>query len=701
MNIDQTFKPDNQTIYQLFSCPAIYVIPNYQRQYSWGNEQLEELWSDLYESYINTPNECYFLGSIVVVDDGVGHHELVDGQQRITTLMIMLNVLFKTFPNLNENSKELLKGNLQKIKQLIYFDEGIDRLQLQLDPNYNTSFKQIIIYPEHYENIHYPTQAELKKNEPKYKFINTAKFFYDKFNELYQKEGQTALDEFVNFILFKTCIIKTVCTNQSFAIKLFLVLNDRGLELSISDIVKSYLLDKYDSNDKYSNDDKIAFSNNWTAMEEIASEYNFTMDDFLVYYEYFKLKSNPKRQVTDELKKIIQKSEVTFLVDEMRAFADHLKTIYKSTLPVIYSLRYIPWQAYVMTALASAYQVDYPDKEELFQVMRRFFYISWISGKTLNGIKQTSFNLIEAIVDRKSIEEIRTMLDKFIFGKRLIRDVYQVLEDDVYDQNFLKPLMLSIEYEIREDINTNFYKLNNTIHLDHILPQRFDKRLDEWENIKDISLAKTYLNKLGNMALLQGSKNEEALNHGLDRKIKIYQGEGNKKNGITTFDTTKWIIDKYNKGDTVWDVQHIMDRQKDLLELIEDMLDISKEDIDKVVEEEPRINAFHKWKYENEYLTNKGLILSILKHYINENHIHDYFSIPDEIRNFKMYSHELIKNEIEEDYAYTKLECNDLTVYVRTICLRNDTNKFIQLMKKYYDFDLEKLDNQVLANELI
>ena len=43
MNIDQTFKPDNQTIYQLFSCPAIYVIPNYQRQYSWGNEQLEEL----------------------------------------------------------------------------------------------------------------------------------------------------------------------------------------------------------------------------------------------------------------------------------------------------------------------------------------------------------------------------------------------------------------------------------------------------------------------------------------------------------------------------------------------------------------------------------------------------------------------------------------------------------------------------------
>ena len=49
MNNNQTFKPENQTISDLFSCQAIYVIPNYQRQYSWVNEQLEEFWSDLYE----------------------------------------------------------------------------------------------------------------------------------------------------------------------------------------------------------------------------------------------------------------------------------------------------------------------------------------------------------------------------------------------------------------------------------------------------------------------------------------------------------------------------------------------------------------------------------------------------------------------------------------------------------------------------
>ena len=694
MNNNQTFKPENQTISDLFSCQAIYVIPNYQRQYSWVNEQLEELWSDLYESYINTPEECYFLGSIVVVDDGKGHHELVDGQQRITTLMIMLNVLAKTFPDINKNSDILLKGNLQKIKQLIYFDEGINRLQLQIDPNYNTSFKKAIINQDNYENFKYPTQANLKKDDPEYKFVNTAKFFYDKFNELLKSEGQSVLDGFVNFILFKTNIIKTICTNQSFAIKLFLVLNDRGLELSISDIIKSYILDKYDSNDRYNENDKATFNYNWKSIEKISNDYEFTIDDFMVYFEYFKLKSNPKRQVTDELKKIIQSSEVVSLVDEMKSFADNLEKVYKSTLPVIYSMRYIPWQAYVMTALASAYQVDYPDKEELFQSMRRFFYISWISGKTLNGIKQTSFNLIDAIVDKKTIDEINEMLDKFIYGKRLIRDVYQNLNDDVYGQNFLKALMLSIEYEIREKTNVGFYKINNSIHIDHILPQQFDKRLDEWKNIDDVALAKTYIHKLGNLALLLGSKNEEALNHGMNVKMNIYQGKDKNESGVTAFDTTKTIIDNYNKGDVDWDVSHIVDRQKYLIGLIENMLDISEDDIDKIIEEEQKANSLHKWQYNNEYLTNKGLVLSILKNYINANNIKDYYSIPKEIRDFKMYSHELIKNENNEEYTYTKLDCNNLSVYVRTICLKNDTNKFIDMMKKYFEFDLIKLESE-------
>ena len=147
------------------------------------------------------------------------------------------------------------------------------------------------------------------------------------------------------------------------------------MELSVSDIIKSYILDKYDSNDIDYENKKSVFNANWKNIENICNEHEIKIDEFMVYYEYYKLKSNPKKQVTDELRKIIQSSEVTQLVNELKTFADNMDSIYKSTEPVIYSLRYIPWKAYVMTAMISAYQVNYPNKKELFEVMRRFFYI--------------------------------------------------------------------------------------------------------------------------------------------------------------------------------------------------------------------------------------------------------------------------------------------------------------------------------------
>ena len=699
---NQTFKPENQTICDLFLCNAIYTIPNYQRQYSWDTEKLDDLWNDLYDSYTNSPEDNYFLGSIVVIDDGRGRHELVDGQQRITTLMILFNVLVKTFPDINKNCTDILKGDLEKINKLIYFDSSNNRLLLQVDPNYNTEFNNIIISAQNYSKLEYPSQAKMKKDEPKYKFINTAKYFYDKFVQLYEEEGETGLDAFVNYILFKTNIIKIICTNQSFAIKLFLVLNDRGMELSVSDIIKSYILDKYDSNDIDYENKKLVFNANWKNIENICNEHEIKIDEFMVYYEYYKLKSNPKKQVTDELRKIIQSSEVTQLVNELKTFADNMDSIHKSTDSVIYSLRYIPWKAYVMTAMISAYQVNYPNKKELFEVMRRFFYISWISGKTLNGIKQTSFNLIAAIIDLKPIDEIKDMLNKFIIEKHLIRDAYQNLDgDNVYTDNYLKALLLSVEYDIREETNTAFYEIDNNIHIDHILPQKFFNKIEEWQNIADVETAKKYIGKLGNMALLLGKKNEEALNFGFETKMEIYTGNDKGKSGKTSFDTTQEIIDEYNQGDTEWDVDHIEARQEYLMEEIENLLGLNRSMIDLQPEEEPKINQIHKWIYNNNYFTNKDLVLNLIIDYIKEKNIQDFDSIPEEIRNFKMHWHELIRNNALDGYDYTEIEINNMKLFIRSICLTNNTIKFIKMLKNYFDFEVVSVESNKFTKENI
>lgn len=578
-DFSQTFKPESQTISKVFSCDEIYKIPDYQRQYSWNNEQLEALWSDLYEAYKNKDNgqDCYFLGSIVVVNNGDGYLDLIDGQQRLTTLMIMMSVINKTYPKLNDGKTGPYIVTSNKVKKCMFVDDETRRLQLQTNPEYDTIFVTQIIKAASFESLKTPTKKSMRTDDPTYKYINTAKFFYDKFKEL-EQSSEKEVEDFINYIFYSTNIIKIECTNVSFAIKLFQVLNDRGLPLSSADIIKSYIIEKIMKiNDKnYRDHLEQTFKANWKYVENIANNNDFSLDDFMVFFEYYKLKANPKKQVVDELKDIIQNEKnISDLIDELRNFGDSVKQIYDSTNPVIYSLRYVPWTFYTTTAIASAYYVGYSETDALFKLMRRFFYISWISGHTLNQIKQTSFNLISAIIDKKSIDDIKKIFDESIEKYKMIKSVQDSLNDDVYGESFLKPLLLSIDYDIREKTNTSFIIIDKYLHMDHILPQKFTTN-DDWNNI-DEGNGIEMLNKLGNMALLLYSKNEEALNHGFDDKIIAYKGldvDGNNKSGASSFETTRVIISDYDKGDKDWDTDHIKTREKYLKTEISRILDI-------------------------------------------------------------------------------------------------------------------------------
>lgn len=690
---NETFKPENSTISGIFSCDGIYKIPNYQRQYSWTNEELEVLWSDLYEAYENQlENSCYFLGSIVVVKNG-DYLELIDGQQRITTLIIMMDVLRKSFPELNKDCDAINVADIDKINSCILHGKK-NRLQLQSDPNCDLIFKEKIIERKDYGEIKQPTKSEINSDNPEYKYLNTAYFFYTKFKELKAED----LDGFINYIFFKTNIIKIICTNESFAIKLFQVLNDRGLELSNADLVKAEIYGKYESDD---NDGKSSFNITWNKIVENINKYDLKMDEFIVYYEYFKLKSNPKRQVIDEIKNIIKDKNPQEIMIEMSAFSKSLETVLKSTNPIIYSLKYIPWKAYVMTALTSAYHVEYPEMESLLKLMRKFFYISFVSGATLNTIKQTSFKLIEFIVDKKPLNNIENELNNLIHSKKMIKGFYEALDDEVFDEKFLKPLLLSVDYNIREKTNTTFYSIDKKLHIDHILPRAYEKDKNrDWDYIENKEEANSYLNTLGNMALLLYSKNEECENFGFKTKVRIYQGkdkEGNNKDGITSFDTTKVIISDAEKNkDYQWNVDSIKKRKTYLMNLIEDMLDISRLDIEKnnIVTEE--INF--RWFYNGDYYNNKTIIIKTLEDYINSNNINNYYDINQELRQIEMNYQLLIKNELSENdiamgYAYKKININNMEIFIRDYDDTNDTINFINVLSKYYDMNIEYIND--------
>lgn len=599
MTSNDTFEPNSLNIRDIFCNGNVaYKVPDYQRRYSWKKEQLDALWGDLYESYQNDHQACYFLGSIVVVKNENNVYELIDGQQRLTTLMIMISVLFKTFPNLNcpnpdnaADDSSLIDSEI--LEECLFYRKGKRRLTLQTAVEYDSDFNSLIIDNETFSSFSYPTKADMKKDDPVFNFRYTAKFFFDKFRELVEDDRS----KFIFYIFNNVKLIRIICNSLPFAIKLFQVMNDRGMPLAAADIIKSYIMGRIENECE---EDKVdltrVFTSNWKNIENLVNKHDLKMDDFMVFYEYFKLKSNPKRQVVDELKTIIQNKdvEIKIIIDEIKSFSTSLDNVLSSTDPIIYSLFYIPWPTYVKTCLASAYQVKYgvkivkdgdveredcSEQKELISLMRRYFYLAYVSGKTLNQIKQTSFNLLAAIVDKKPLEDIKKILNESVTKYKMIKGVFETLKDEVYNEDFLKPLLLSVEYANREATNTTFVEINKELHVDHILPQAFAKDSD-WNYI-DKNEASKYMNTLGNMALLYYRKNEEALNKGFKIKCNIYQGkneDGTSNNtGTTSFDTTREVVDVFEKDKRLWDIDDIKRRYDSQMNRIEQLLNINEE----------------------------------------------------------------------------------------------------------------------------
>src|SRR6478735_1003669 len=106
--MEEPFKPLSLSIKELFgNADALYKIPKYQRPYKWENEQVEKLWDDIYEAFEND-EQNYFLGSIITAkprdDEKSAYVDVVDGQQRLTTLMILCCVVRDLYPNINSSN---------------------------------------------------------------------------------------------------------------------------------------------------------------------------------------------------------------------------------------------------------------------------------------------------------------------------------------------------------------------------------------------------------------------------------------------------------------------------------------------------------------------------------------------------------------------------------------------------------------------
>lgn len=554
MNVDEIFKPENKSIKQIFGdTDAFYQMPIYQRPYSWDKERIEQLWYDILEAFKNniTDNSIdpnYFLGSIVVVKKS-DNYEVVDGQQRLTTLTIL-------FCTLRDLDLKIKQGNIvsNSIKDLV---ESKERLKLTTHLNNQALFEESIINGINFNS----SKKEIAEN----RFLQTAYYFknlIEKTQDPNSDDYIENIEEFVNYLFNQTTMIKIVCFDEGFAIKLFTVLNDRGLDLSPADIIKAYLLQNLDEIKR------VSFVEVWKRIENIVNLSDESLQGIFNLYLYYLKGGNPKRSLQDELKVEFKNGNPQQIILDVEKFAKNLLEIQIDNQDKYISmLKYLNQSIYWKSILTTAKQVEYIEYNKLKKLITKYYYQSWIASGTSNRIKQTSFNILKKIKVKADISEIETLITENLAKYDNYKDF--LATENAYWTKWLKPVLLSVEY-FQQD-QKDYIPIVRDLHAEHILPKEWNKEELNWKDFYTEEIAHKKLNSLGNLTLLSGHKNIQASNRNYSDKIEIYKGNSGKGfDGKTSFEITKNILDVY----PTWEEKSIVKRYNWLVDEIKKIFEI-------------------------------------------------------------------------------------------------------------------------------
>ena len=601
------FKPQPLSVRELLTnADSLYQIPAYQRPYKWGTDEVVQLWNDIrsaYEKQTNGKARDYFLGAMVTAKPaGRGKYlDVVDGQQRLTTLVILCCVIRDKFSDINQDSEYGDRPvTVQDINLALfeYGDTAKARLKLRTRDHAMTDF-QSVIEKNGTVNLSRPTKKQLSGDDPRHKFHNAA----IELQECLQDIGTEEVAKILNFLFDRVKVMRIDCEEVGSAIRIFQIINTRGLDLSEADLVKSHLLqilsDECGDDEENRRQQEEQFLSDWrTAEQHVESSDLKDMGVLVALYGYYKSADTPQDGLYEDMQKLFDgerkesKPNVACgAAGELKQFAENYEErIHGARDRVIYSLRYLRWHMLWKSVLLTAFAEHYPDSDQLARAMRRFYYLHWIAGKTLTSVKPVSFKVIKDVKAKKPIGEIQQMLEEKVSEdgvgvdqRTVVRRAISALKSDsVADEPWCKPLLLMMEYAATDDSKLSYIELDKYLHLEHVLAQGHGKQ-SGWGHI-DESVAGKYLNSGGNLTLLGGKKNKIASNKPFDEKIAVYEGRGTRggDNRITAFQITQNIVSDFRqkKYQKQWNENAMRDRKVWFLGQAEEILGIDIPDKD-------------------------------------------------------------------------------------------------------------------------
>lgn len=522
-----------------------FLIPKFQRDYSWDVEQWDDLWMDI-ENMLSEKGDHY-MGYLVLQAANNNKSIIIDGQQRFTTITIIILAAIKSIQKLVDKGIEV-EDNIKRIETLkATYIGNMDPVSLEYDNililnrNNNAYYKDYIV-----------KLGDLKIRNTSYTEKLMRKCF-----EWYEKRLEnkyTAGKDYAQFItylvdnLFFT-IIKV--SDEMNAFRVFETLNARGVQLSSADLLKNYLFSLVDNTTTHP--DRInTLEEKWSNLtNNVKAE---KLPDFIRYY----WNSKNKTVRSNDLFKVIRKnirtdSQVFELVADMLKYSDIYMALRNAADELWHDAQEIQDNIYLLNmfglkqpiSMLMSACVNLP-KEQFLRILKDSIVISFrysvICGKNPNEVERVYNDVAMQITNEKRY--LREALKKIYVEDTEFNAAFEtkIFPENSKNNKIIKFILGNIE---RYRGGRTFDIENETDTIEHIYPQNPN---DEWDDDNMDSF--TY--RLGNLCLLEKSLNKGIANQSFDVKKEAYK--------VSSFVTTASIAEHYSE----WNQNNIHARQKQM-----------------------------------------------------------------------------------------------------------------------------------------
>lgn len=540
----------HKKILEMFSSNYVFSIPSYQRPYAWQAAQIKELITDLQEAMHpeSSTNGFYFLGSVVLVKSHSSPEALiVDGQQRLTTLTILLSVMRDL-----TNDRDKKSNRDSYIKQAANEDEGIkETIRLKLRDKDQPFFKQHIQDTDSTNNL---PDAEKLKGVKKIIVENAALI-----RSILLSISEVQRNKLLQFVLQKCYLVSVEVPTEVAARRIFTVLNARGMDLSATDILKPQLLDRV------SPDDEIQVSKRWEDVEVALGGARFA--ELFTHIRMIYEREKPRESLESAFPKrvpVFLNEPEKFMGEVLEPYADAFTLLMNhdglverfdhNTAVLIKSLNRLDNKDWLPPVLFAIHQYSDGPRKDLkdfiFKIERLAYFLFVIRADVnvrmsryadvLNDMEFNRFHM----PSHCSLDITKTESEK----------LFNALYGDIYSlSRVAKPLLLRLE-QASSDISA-IYDLP-VISVEHVCPQSI-KVGSQWSSwYSELEDHQYWVHSLANLVLLNRRKNTSASNYDFDDKKTKY---------FTNGDSCPFIITNEVLSFETWKPEDLENRQHDLI----------------------------------------------------------------------------------------------------------------------------------------